>query len=86
MDPYRAAWAFRVEMDGGEVVESDGVSLVLTMPPARTHGLAHLDEWAAAVRPLLGPGGGGIGSVLEDGAAALGDPRGAVLGPGLGAR
>jgi len=80
MDPIGPCGRFRVELDGGEVVESVGRSVVLTMPPTRAHRLAQLlDESVPAVRSLLGLAAAAadraLARVLEDGAAALGDPH-----------
>jgi hypothetical protein len=81
---------FRVELDGGEVIEADGgtatsasgesvPALVLRMPTARAHALAHLlDDWSRAFR--LSPGKATAGAdrllaeALEAAAAAVGEP------------
>jgi hypothetical protein len=81
---------FRVVLDDGEVIESTGgriqprysdiavPELVLRMPAARAHWLAHLlDEWSRALG-LSPPKGWGpaertLGRTLEAAAAALGD-------------
>jgi hypothetical protein len=58
-----------MELDGGELVESSGGSVVLTLPPDRAHGLAHAVDgvgWAALSR------------TLDDVAAGLGDPAALV--------
>jgi hypothetical protein len=76
-DPIEAASA-RIELDSGELVETSGAAVRLTMPAARAHGLAHLlDEWAASAGPLAGRAAQTSGRVLaralEAGAAGLGD-------------
>jgi hypothetical protein len=81
---------FRVELDGGEVVEADGgtvraasgelvPTLTLRMPAPRAHALAHLvDEWSRAFRLSPSPGSSRADRLLADAlemtTAALGEP------------
>jgi len=88
-DPVRR---FRVELDGGAVVEPDEGPLAvgealpvvaIRLPAARAHSLAHLlADWAAAFRlvPDRGdkPSTYALSRAIEDVAAALGE-RGAVV-------
>jgi len=64
-NPIEPSQRFRTELDGGELVESAGGTVVLTMPPARAHDLAHAVDgtgWTALLR------------TLDRLAAVLGDP------------
>jgi hypothetical protein len=77
-DPIEAA-PVRVELDSGELVETAGAAVRLTMPAARAHGVAHLlADWAASAGPVVGRAAVSDTSVLarllEDSAALLGDP------------
>jgi len=83
-DPIeRAVRPFRVVLGGGEVIESAGAGsaageLVLRLPVARAHSLAHLlDDWSRAlgVAPQRGWASGdrALSRALEAGAAALGE-------------
>lgn len=82
---------FRIELDGGVAVEADGSTvhlgpgkpdvpgLVVRMPAARAHVLAHvLDDWSRAFRLAPNrydePRDPVLARVLEEAAAALGDP------------
>jgi hypothetical protein len=81
---------FRVDLDGGEVVEADGStvraasgelvpSLTVRMPVGRAHALAHLlDEWVRAFRLHPDKTTSGpdrlLADALESVAAAVGEP------------
>jgi len=79
---------FRVELDGGAVVEPDeqwpaadgrAPMIVVRLPAARAHSLAHLlVEWATAFRLVPNqdevPSTYALGRAVEDVAAVLGDP------------
>ncbi len=82
------AHRFRVELDGGAVVEPDeqwpaaddrAPVIAIRMPAVRAHSLAHLlTDWASAFRLMPDgaevPTTAALGRAIEDVAAAMGDP------------